>query len=141
MSATACRGRNDPTIRRLERGHRTDCRSLTHTTDTQPTQPLHAPIPLSPSQVDSAPTLSSHAASPLSFTSLSCHRWPASMCHIALATTRVPNRVGTRPARAHTQRQAQPKNPKLASGVENEFCSLTDLQSVVALMIEQSGRF
>ena len=47
--------RNDPTIRRLERGHRTDCRSLTHTTDTQPTQPLHAPIPLSPSQVDSAP--------------------------------------------------------------------------------------
>ena len=32
----------------------TDCRSLTHTTDTQPTQPLHAPIPLSPSQVDSA---------------------------------------------------------------------------------------
>ncbi|HUH67600.1 MAG TPA: hypothetical protein VLZ05_01185, partial [Mycobacterium sp.] len=43
--------RNDPTIRRLERGHRTDCRSLTHTTDTQPTQPLHAPIPLSPSQV------------------------------------------------------------------------------------------
>ena len=26
----------------------------THTTDTQPTQPLHAPIPLSPSQVDSA---------------------------------------------------------------------------------------
>ena len=33
---------------------RTDCRSLTHTTDTQPTQPLHAPIPLSPSQVDSA---------------------------------------------------------------------------------------
>ena len=31
-----------------------DCRSLTHTTDTQPTQPLRAPIPLSPSQVDSA---------------------------------------------------------------------------------------
>jgi putative transposase len=33
----------------------TDCRSLTHTTDTQPTEPLHGPIPLSPSQVDSAP--------------------------------------------------------------------------------------
>ena len=28
-------------------------------------------------------------------------------CHIALATTRVPNQVGIRPARAHTQRQAQ----------------------------------
>ena len=41
---------------RLERGHRTDCRSLTHTTDTQPSEPLHAPIPLSPSQVDSALT-------------------------------------------------------------------------------------
>src|SRR6478609_1597232 len=38
----------------LERGHRTDCRSLTHTIDTQPTEPLHAPIPLNPSQVDSA---------------------------------------------------------------------------------------
>jgi hypothetical protein len=35
--------------------HRTDCRSLTQTTDTQPAEPLHAPIPLSPSQVDSAP--------------------------------------------------------------------------------------
>src|SRR6476619_1036926 len=41
-------------ILRLERDHRTYFRSLTHTTDTQPTEPLHAPIPLSPSQVDSA---------------------------------------------------------------------------------------
>ena len=51
-------------IRRLERGHRTDCRSLTHTTDTQPTQPLHAPIPLSPSQVDSASEESSYRRNP-----------------------------------------------------------------------------
>ena len=28
---------------------------------------------------------SCHAASPLAFTSLSCHRWPANMCHIAAA--------------------------------------------------------
>jgi hypothetical protein len=47
--------RHDPTIRRLQRGHRTDRRSLTHPTNTQPTEPLHAPIRLSPSHVDSAP--------------------------------------------------------------------------------------
>jgi hypothetical protein len=42
LTADDYRTEMDPTIRRLERGHRTDCRGLTHTTDTQPTEPLHA---------------------------------------------------------------------------------------------------
>ena len=46
--------------------------------------------------VASAP-LSSHAASPLSFTSTSCHRWPASMRHIATAMSTA-TRPMTRPA-------------------------------------------